>query len=86
MLFVLMNPEDTGKTVWQQVYASQPTVFRRVDYLFIAPGREVPGRVLASRVVLNTPRQLSDGRVLWPSDHYGVLTEMRLERPVEKPG
>ena len=84
--FRLMNPGAAGRTVWQRVNVPHPTVFRRVDYLFLAPGKEVPGRVLSSRVVLNTPRQLSDGRVLWPSDHYGVLTEVQIEARTEEPG
>lgn len=77
--FRVVNPAVAGRTVWQQVNAAQPTVFRRVDYVLLAPGREIPGRVLASRVVLNTPQQLPDGQVLWPSDHYGVFTEVQLE-------
>lgn len=81
--FRIVNPGVAGQTVWQQVDAPHPTVFRRVDYLFLAPGREVPGRVLSSRVVLNTPRRLVDGRTLWPSDHYGVLTEVQIEARTE---
>jgi hypothetical protein len=37
-----------------------------------------PGRVRASRVVLDTPRRLEDGKILWPSDHYGVLAELEV--------
>lgn len=77
--FRAVNPGVAGQTVWQRVDATYPTVFRRVDYLFIAPGQKIPTQVLSSRVVLNTPRQLRDGRMLWPSDHYGVLTEVQLE-------
>jgi hypothetical protein len=51
-------------------------VRRRVDFVFLVPGHVVPGRVLSSRVVLDAPRALEDGRVLWPSDHYGVLAEL----------
>ncbi len=74
--FRAANPNEAGATVWQRVYAAAPTVTRRVDYVFLLPGTEVPGRVLASRIVLNTPGRLPDGRVLWPSDHYGVLAEV----------
>jgi hypothetical protein len=49
---------------------------RRVDFVFLLPGHVVPGRVLSSRVVLNTPGTLANGEVLWPSDHYGVLAEL----------
>lgn len=74
--FRVANPAAPGFTVWQWVYASRPMVFRRVDYLFLLPGKDFAGAVLSSRVVLNTPRQLEDGTVLWPSDHYGVLSEV----------
>jgi hypothetical protein len=47
-----------------------------VDYVFLAPGHVVAGTVRASRVVLNTPRRLGDGRLLWPSDHYAVLADL----------
>ena len=79
--FRVANPSAPGFTVWQWVYASRPTVFRRVDYLFLVPGTEFPGRVLFSRVVLNTPQRLPDGQTLWPSDHYGVLTEVEVLPP-----
>ncbi len=75
------NPTLPGLTVWQQVDAPDPTVRRRSDYVFVIPGRDVPGRVLSSRVVLNTPRRLPDGTVLWPSDHYGVLAELSVFSP-----
>lgn len=75
------NPTAPGLTVWQSVYAPISTVHRRVDYLFFLPGTEVPGKILSSRVVLNTPRLLPDGRTLWPSDHYGVLTEIEIASP-----
>lgn len=74
--FRAVNPEAPGFTVWQRVDAPGPTVSRRIDYLFLVPGTERPGRVRTSRVVLNVPRQLEDGRGLWPSDHYGVLAEI----------
>lgn len=69
------NPADRGATVWQWVYADRPMAFWRVDYLFVRPAPRPSFHVRSSRVVLNTPEQLSDGRPLWPSDHYGVLTE-----------
>ncbi len=74
--FRVANPTDPGLTTWQRVHAPTSTVFGRVDYAFLLPGREVPGRVVASRVVLDAPRRLEDGTVLWPSDHYGVLSEL----------
>jgi endonuclease/exonuclease/phosphatase family metal-dependent hydrolase len=75
-VFRSANPAEPGLTVWQRIDSPTPTVFRRVDYLFLVPGTEFPGRVGSSRVVLNSPRRLEDGKVLWPSDHYGVFGEL----------
>ncbi len=76
--FRVMNPATSGLTVWQRVHASAPTVFRRVDYVFLLPGKDFSARVLSSRVILNTPHHLSEGRTLWPSDHFGVLSEVEV--------
>jgi exonuclease III len=76
--FRVVNPGIVGETVWQQVYVTRPTAFRRVDYVFLALGSDLPMHVFSSRVVLNTPKQQLDGRVLWPSDHYGVFTEFHI--------
>ena len=75
-VFRAANPAEPGHTVWQRVDSPASTVFRRVDYLFLVPGSEFPGRVQSSRVVLNSPRRLKDGNALWPSDHYGVFGEL----------
>ncbi len=72
------NPTLPGPTVWQRIEEPAPTVWRRVDYVFLAPGTEFPGTVLSGRVVLDTPRNLPDGKILWPSDHYGVLAELEV--------
>jgi len=74
--FRTANPDDPGATVFQAIRAPGPTVRRRVDFVFLVPGHVVPGRVLSSRVVLNTPGALDNGQTLWPSDHYGVLAEL----------
>jgi endonuclease/exonuclease/phosphatase family metal-dependent hydrolase len=79
--FRAANPAAPGLTVWQRVEAPDATVFRRVDYVFIVPGREVGTHVRTGRIVLNTPRREADGTTLWPSDHYGVLVELELTRP-----
>lgn len=79
--FRAANPGVPGFTVWQWVSASRPTVFRRVDYLFLRPGRNVLGKIHSSKVVLNVPRPRPDGKLLWPSDHYGVLTEVEVRSP-----
>ena len=74
----LANPTDRGLTVWQWVYADRPMAFWRVDYLLLRPGSNMTHQVRSSRVVLNFPRKLADDRTLWPSDHYGVLTEFEM--------
>jgi len=76
--FRLKNPTAAGATVWQRVNNPLPMVSRRVDYLFLLPGTTLLGHIRSSRVVLNSPRRLPDGRMLWPSDHYAVLTEIEL--------
>ncbi|MGH7268239.1 MAG: endonuclease/exonuclease/phosphatase family protein, partial [Candidatus Rokuibacteriota bacterium] len=77
-VFHAVNPAERGPTVWQHVFGPSPTVRRRVDFIFMLPGTKVPGRVVSSRLVVNTPGRLPDGRPLWPSDHYGVLAEIEL--------
>lgn len=74
--FRTANPGQPGLTVWQRIEEAAPTVRRRVDYVFVAPGATVEGRVISSRLVLNAPRSLPDGGTLWPSDHYGVAAEL----------
>ena len=77
-VFRVANPDTPGLTVWQRVNADAPTVFRRVDYVLLLPGRECAGRVVASRVVLDAPGRSASGGPLWASDHYGVLGEIDL--------
>jgi len=72
------NPSAPGFTVWQNVTAPAPMVQRRVDYIVLRPGDAHPGAVLASRVVLDSPRRLPDGGTLWASDHLGVLAHIDL--------
>jgi len=76
--FRVANPAEPGVTAWQRVDAPKPMARRRVDFVFLVPGEETAGRVLASRVVLDRPRHLEDGVVLWPSDHFGVLAEIEV--------
>jgi len=77
-VFRAANPTSPGFTVWQRIGVPDPTVFRRVDYIFLLPGEETPGRVAASRLVLDRPEHFADGTALWPSDHYGVLAEVEI--------
>jgi len=75
--FRAANPAAPGFTVWQPVWLERPFASRRVDFILLAPGANTRGRVVASRVVLNQPSR-TQGRVLWPSDHYGVLSEVEI--------
>jgi endonuclease/exonuclease/phosphatase family metal-dependent hydrolase len=74
--FRAANPREPGGTVWQRPWAPASTVQRRVDYVFVAGTADHVA--CASRVILDQPRRLPDGRTLWASDHYGVLAELGL--------
>jgi endonuclease/exonuclease/phosphatase family metal-dependent hydrolase len=78
--FRAVRPDVPGLTVWQRIDAPAPTVQRRVDYVFARDGRAVRARAVSARIVLDAPERREDGRVLWPSDHYGLLIELRLIR------
>ena len=85
--FRAANPGVVGPTVWQPVTAAAPLAQRRVDYVFVVPGRNGTGHVLESRVVIDRPGRRPDGTPLWPSDHYGVLVRLALDRAmVTAPG
>ena len=77
-IFRAANPDTPGLTVWQRIEAPAPTVFRRVDYVFVKAGDGREATAVSARLVLNTPRARDDGGVLWPSDHYGVFAEVAL--------
>lgn len=73
-----VNPAASGATVWQRVDAQAPTVSRRVDFIFVAPGTAAQTQVRESRVVLDTPIRRPDGALLWLSDHYGVFARLTI--------
>lgn len=77
--FRTANPGMPGQTVWQPVGIAARLARRRVDYVLVGGGVEVR----SSRVVLDRPGRASDGGPLWPSDHYGVLSEIVI-RPVAR--
>ena len=68
-----------GATVWQRPDAQDPTVSRRVDFIFVMPGSAAPARVRSSRVILSTPGRRANGTALWPSDHYGVVADIAVD-------
>lgn len=77
-VFRSANPDAPGLTVWQRIEVEQPTVFRRVDYIFLLSGMESTGTVRSSQVVFDRPGRLPNGAALWPSDHYGVFAEVEI--------
>ncbi len=80
--FRAANPGTPGFTVWQPVTAPDRRAFRRVDYVFLVPGRRFSGAVVESRVVVDAPGRLPDGSALWPSDHYAVLADLAILPPL----
>jgi endonuclease/exonuclease/phosphatase family metal-dependent hydrolase len=74
--FRIVNPDEPGATTWQNIFAPVSTARRRIDYVFVLPGRGTLGRVRDSKVVLDAPERFADGTMLWPSDHYGVLADI----------
>jgi len=74
--FRAANPAAPGFTVWQPVWLERRVARRRVDFILLAPGAQHSARVLASRLVLDRPTGTNG--VLWPSDHYGVLSDVEI--------
>jgi endonuclease/exonuclease/phosphatase family metal-dependent hydrolase len=81
--FRLANPGAPGFTDGQALDAPRATADRRIDYIFLVPGGQVPGRVMSSRVVLDRPGRRG-AEVRWASDHYGVLAEIALGRATNR--
>jgi endonuclease/exonuclease/phosphatase family metal-dependent hydrolase len=75
--FGVANPAVSGYTDGQNVRATQSTTGQRIDYVLLAAGGRVSGRVAASRLVLDQPT--GPGPVRWASDHYGVLAEITFD-------
>jgi endonuclease/exonuclease/phosphatase family metal-dependent hydrolase len=76
--FRTANPTLTGFTDDQDLDVDRATVELRADYVLVAPAGGHPTRVVESHVVLDHPFHSVDGDLLWPSDHYGVLSEVDL--------
>jgi endonuclease/exonuclease/phosphatase family metal-dependent hydrolase len=83
--FRTVHPDGPGFTVYQPVMEPARHASRRIDYVFLLPGRTFPGEVVDSRVVIDTPIHLPSGRTLWPSDHYGVLADLMVFPPSTAP-
>jgi endonuclease/exonuclease/phosphatase family metal-dependent hydrolase len=73
--FRAANPDDPGLTGGQDPVAAESTVDGRIDYVFARPGG-CGLAVKSSEVIGDAPAQV-DGGWVWPSDHYGVVSELR---------
>jgi endonuclease/exonuclease/phosphatase family metal-dependent hydrolase len=52
---------------------------RRIDYIFVrGPDRKLRGEPLDTRICFAAP-EAEAGREVWPSDHFGVVTELSVE-------
>lgn len=76
--FRVLHPTTTGYTSDQALATPTSTVTQRIDYVLIASGTNIRGRICASHVILDTPHHVLEGRIVWPSDHYGVLADIEL--------
>ena len=79
-------PAADGFTSSQEIDSAVPTVESRIDYVFArgerctsprGEGTRGAPRVLGSAVIGDSPEAVATG-FLWPSDHYGVVTDVRL--------
>ncbi len=52
---------------------------KRIDYVWVRDGGSRQVSVERAELFLNEPVALEGGGLLWPSDHIGVLAELRLE-------
>ncbi len=74
------RPEEAAGHTWarRNVYTHKLRFLesdRRIDYIFVGPAsRDGRGLVESCRVVLDKP----DAEGVFPSDHFGVLAELRL--------
>lgn len=75
--FADANPGEPGLTWdYKNPFAAlekEKMVERRIDYIFIREKKGAFSKILSSRVVYNEPSAAG----VYPSDHFGVLTEFR---------
>jgi endonuclease/exonuclease/phosphatase family metal-dependent hydrolase len=77
--FARTRPDDAGVTFARRNPMTEELTHlerdRRIDYLLVSPEqRDGRARVLDARVILDAP----DADGVWPSDHFGVLAELRV--------
>jgi endonuclease/exonuclease/phosphatase family metal-dependent hydrolase len=77
--FRAANPTDPGITSHQDIRSPEPANEARIDFVFARPGNCAVG-VTGSEVIGDASVPYQDG-VLWPSDHYGVVSTVRATCP-----
>ena len=86
-VYASVNPDDPGFTCCVCILEGYFNPFdacppiplqERIDYLFLIPGLEYKGEVVASSLLLNTPYTDTSDGLLWASDHVGVEALLRL--------
>jgi endonuclease/exonuclease/phosphatase family metal-dependent hydrolase len=73
--FRVAHPGVPGLTADQELHDAANTVTTRIDYVFVRPG--ACGLGLAASEVFPPSATFVAGQPLWPSDHYGVVSEVR---------
>jgi endonuclease/exonuclease/phosphatase family metal-dependent hydrolase len=79
--FSVARPGDPGLTSGQTITSPVSTVRSRIDFVFARAGAcasplSSGTGVLGSTLIGSSP-QVTDGTYLWPSDHYGVVSEIK---------
>jgi hypothetical protein len=79
--FSIANPTDPGFTSSQSIASPTATVRSRIDFVFARAGAcasplSAGTGVLGSSMIGNAPL-VTEGVSLWPSDHYGVVSELK---------
>jgi endonuclease/exonuclease/phosphatase family metal-dependent hydrolase len=69
------HPTDPGITSHQVIRSPEPANDARIDFVFARPGA-CASQVVDSEVIGDSSVPYQDG-VLWPSDHYGVVSTVR---------
>ena len=72
------NRNAKGFTSDQDPVAPKPTVTSRIDYVFARPGS--CGLAVRSSAVIANKAYRVNGKPLWPSDHYGLVSEIACGR------
>jgi endonuclease/exonuclease/phosphatase family metal-dependent hydrolase len=78
-VFRALHADVAGHTSPQVIDAHRRTASRRIDFVFAVPAATSHWRPRVARLVLDRAMPRADDRILWASDHYGVLAELVLD-------